>query len=100
MKGRAYRNQKILDSAEGENCTMFSPWCNNDPRKTVFCHSNMQIHGRGAYHKSWDIFGFYGCSGCHDWYDKGGAPKADQESYFWPAMSRTIKRIIEKGIIG
>ena len=94
-----YRNQKIRDSAKDENCTMFSPQCNNDPRTTVFCHSNMLIHGRGTSRKAWDIFGFYGCSGCHNWYDKSGAPRTELENHFWPAFSRTLMKLIEKGIV-
>jgi hypothetical protein len=27
------------------------------------------IHGQGKGIKASDIFGFYGCINCHDWYD-------------------------------
>lgn len=93
------RIQKILDAARDEQCTMYSPWCINDPTTTVACHSNMQLHGKAMKRKADDIFVFFGCHGCHNWYDKSDASHAEKDSYFWPAMSRTWRRLIELEIL-
>jgi len=94
-----YRNKKILKAAEGEDCTMHSPMCNGDRATVVFCHSNMQVHGKGRGLKSQDIFGFFGCSGCHRYYDQSDATKEEKEWYFWRAMSRTWLRLLQTGVL-
>ena len=94
-----YRNKKILKAAQDEDCTMHSPMCNGDRATVVFCHSNMQIHDKGRGLKSHDIFGFFGCSGCNFWYDDSKASREDKESYFWRAFSRTLLRLLDRGVI-
>lgn len=66
----AYRNKKLRDSAQGQDCQLRIPGvCNGNPETVVWCHLNGQEYGKGMGHKSHDIFGFYGCSACHDVYD-------------------------------
>lgn len=65
-----YRNKKLRDSARGQDCQLRIPGvCNGNPETVVWCHLNGQEFGKGMGHKSHDIFGFYGCSACHDVYD-------------------------------
>lgn len=94
-----YRNQKILDAAEGEQCTMNSPWCIGDPNSVCAAHSNMQLHGKGRGIKAHDLFVAFCCIGCHRYYDESDAPRAEKEDLFFRANARTLIRLIEKGIL-
>lgn len=58
-----YRNKKLVDSARDVDCVS----CQNP--EACWCHSNSYEHGKGRGIKAHDIFGFYGCMRCHDWYD-------------------------------
>ena len=56
----------IRKSANGQTCTMRSPWCNHNPATVVFCHAPIRRFGFGGIGmKVPDIFGYYGCSDCH-----------------------------------
>ena len=99
IKFGRYMNVKILDSARGQVCTMHSPDCNHNPETTVWCHSNKQRHGKGKGIKAHDIFGFYGCSGCHDWYDKSGATREEKDAYFQFAFEKSLLRLVQDGIL-
>jgi hypothetical protein len=92
---KRYTNQKILDSARGEACTV----CGTIDETVVFCHSNEMLHGKGIGIKSHDIFGFYGCANCHQWYDYGQGTRQEKRGKLFMAWSRTILRLLEKGII-
>ena len=67
---KRYKSKRLTDSARGRECTMRAPnICNFNPETVVFCHvSTVGMSGIGT--KNHDFFGFYGCSACHDWYDK------------------------------
>lgn len=58
-----YRNKKLTDSARNEQCVSCGA------PNSVWCHSNEHLHGKGRSIKAHDIFGFYGCQACHDWFD-------------------------------
>lgn len=94
-----YRNKQFLDAAEGEACTMNSPWCNADTSKVVACHSDEQVHGKGRGIKAHDIFIFFGCSGCHAWYGSSDIPRSEKREAFHYAHARTIQRLIDKGLL-
>lgn len=94
-----YRNQKILDAAEGEECTMNSPWCNGRKETVSACHSDEQVHGKGFGIKAHDLFIFFGCSDCHIWYGSSEIPRAEKRELFHYAHARTLIRLIEKGVI-
>jgi len=94
-----YRNQAIIDAAKGEPCTMYSPLCNGDPATVVACHSDELVHGKGRGIKAHDLFVFFGCSGCHQWYGSSDVPRHEKREAFHYAHARTINRLIEKGII-
>jgi len=106
-KRKPYRNKKILDSAKGEECTLNSPLCNHDSSTVVFCHLNEHFAGKGGSQKADDCAGFYGCSACHDLYDRRVNPGeketlyAEQECFYvLRAYYRTIRKLIDKKIIG
>lgn len=99
-----YRNAAILKSAKGEECTLQSPVCNHDRDTVVFCHLNEDFAGKGTSQKADDFAGFYGCSSCHDLYDvrrQGGGMIWDdsKDFYILRAMTKTIRRLLDKGVI-
>lgn len=98
---RMIRSEKIRASANGETCTMGSPRCNGDSATTVWCHSNHSEHGKGYGLKAHDVMGFYGCSGCHQWYDfeSRSWDADDRKMYFYRAWSASLLRLVEKGLI-
>lgn len=102
MKTKAIRSQKLRDSARGEFCTFEIPHvCNGDPETTVLCHLPDESHGMSR--KSDDFCAAYGCSACHDYIDgrgKRGNWYWDEGNwYFRRAQNRTLRRMIEKGLI-
>lgn len=102
QKRRPYRNKKILVAARGERCTFNSPVCNYDPETTVFCHLNESFAGKGISQKADDYAGFFGCSNCHDLYDGRATCEISHEIMTWyvlRAQNRTIRRLLEKGVI-
>lgn len=108
-KRQAYRNPAILKSAKGEDCTIVSPWCSHDNTTVVFCHLNESYAGKGAKLKADDIAGFYGCHVCHSLYDGAEPPpepyhargmwEMDRDWYVLRAYYRTIRRLIDKGVL-
>ena len=96
---------KITESARGETCHIEIPGvCNGNPETTVWCHSNLQRHGKGMGLKSMDIFGAYGCSACHDLVDRRtrrppGMTFTEVEEYFNIGRDRSLLVLIEKGLV-
>jgi hypothetical protein len=110
------RSTKMRESARGEDCTLQIPGvCNGNPETTVLCHLPDESKGMGR--KSDDICAAYGCSDCHDAIDGRGKFEVvgefledkstgvitglwcDREWYLRRAMVRTLRRMIEKGLI-
>ena len=99
-----YRAQKIRNSARDKACTMQSPRCNGNPATVVWCHSNKSEHGKGMGLKAHDIFGFYGCSGCHHWYDiesrqDRSVTELERNTYYQRAADRSLLIIVQEGIL-
>src|SRR5574341_2078310 len=62
---------KIRESANGMPCQIrLVGICNHDPQTTVWMHANGSAAGKGIGMKSHDLLGAYGCSACHDIYDR------------------------------
>lgn len=95
----AYRNKKILDAAKGESCTW--PGCGVCDGTIVFAHSNMSIHGKSSHQKSDDIFGAFLCYECHHYYDclPANDTNGPKEHYFMRAMSATLRRLLDLGVL-
>ena len=104
LKRQPYRNRKITESARGQSCTLNFKGCTNDTETVVLCHSPFEEDGSGTAQKSDDIFGAYGCAHCHDLLDcrkyvDGGIMTVDRRDIFHRAMKKTIRKLIERGII-
>ena len=101
-----YRNKKILQAARGEECTINSPVCNYDPSTVVACHSNSQEDGKGMGQKADDCFVAFGCSACHKWLDENVWYNSDNRldlmekaEYFHRAMKKTLRRLLDMGVL-
>jgi hypothetical protein len=94
---------KITKSAEGVFCQIRLPnICNHDYRTTVWCHANGSAANKGVGMKSHDLLGAYGCSNCHDVYDRRqptDIPRCEVELAFWEGHARSLVLLIERGII-
>lgn len=104
-KHAPYRNKKITQAAKGEECTMnVAGVCNYNSATTVLIHFRW-IGDCGGSQKPPDLQAAFGCSECNRWTDSP-TPKernADYESdrnfYAIRAMSKTLQRLIERGIL-
>lgn len=98
-KRKPYRNDKVRKAAEGEECTLNSPWCTYDASTTVFCHLNESYAGKGMGQKADDV-GFFACAACHAGYDQGRLRETGIQDWFLlRAVYRTIRRLIDKGVL-
>jgi hypothetical protein len=95
-----YRNKKLTQSAKHESCVS----CGN--LECCWCHSNEIQHGKGKGLKSNDLFGFYGCLHCHNWYDGRSdiAPPSstrfdDKKSWFRKMWEYSMVIATEKGYL-
>lgn len=96
-KVKPIRSKKILNAARGELCTLNAPGCDYGTETTVFCHLNESYAGKGLGIKAFDVFGFFGCAKCHTCYDTGKLE--DKHEYLLRAVTRTWRRLIERGIV-
>lgn len=86
-----YRNKKLTQSARNESCVS----CGNP--ECCWCHSDEMYHGQGKGIKAHDLFGFYGCKQCHDWYD--GRSKGHPPSYQHESKKEWFREQWEKSMI-
>lgn len=93
-----YRNQALLDLAEGEECLLRVPrYCQGGTETTVACHSNRTRDGKGKGIKAHDWAIAFGCAACHFFIDQSTAPREMKLSYFIPGLRLTRLRIIALG---
>lgn len=93
-----YRNQALLDLAEGEECLLRVPrYCQGTKDTTVACHSNRLQDGKGKGIKAHDWAIAFGCVGCHYFLDQSTASHALKLSYFVPGLRLTRARIMALG---
>ena len=101
-KSQPIRSKKIRDAARGETCTLQIPGvCNGNTETTVLAHLPDESHGMGR--KSDDISAAFACSACHDVIDGRVKwelrPVDGGQWYMRRAMTRTLRRLIERGIL-
>ncbi|CAB3857072.1 hypothetical protein LMG3410_02084 [Achromobacter aegrifaciens] len=93
-----YRNQALLDLAEGEECLLRVPgYCHNEKETTVACHSNRLRDGKGKGIKAHDWCIAFGCGPCHWFIDRSSAALELKLSYFIPGLRLTRQRIMDLG---
>ena len=82
QKTPPFVSKALRNFAKGQECTLKSEWCNNNPETVVLCHARRRA-GAGMASKPHDFWGYHGCSGCHAEEDK----MEDRELY--DAIRRT-----------
>ena len=100
QKRTPYRNKKILQAARGEECLAQFPGCTGGGEDTCFRHLNESWAGKGTGQKADDIAGFFGCQNCENQY--AGLNILNGKPPDWMvlrAMYRTIRRLIDKGVL-
>lgn len=96
---------KITESARGQECQIRIPFvCNGNPETVVWCHANGSAAGKGMGMKSDDMLGAFGCSDCHDAYDRRrplpkGYCREDIELAFWEGHARSLIILLERGLL-
>ncbi len=96
---------KITKAAMNQECQMrIKDVCNGNPETTVWCHAIGSASGKGMGLKSPDVLGAFGCSACHDLYDRRsrlplGVDRRDVEIAFHEAHQRSLRILIEKGLV-
>lgn len=99
------KTSKIRQSARGEDCTInLDGVCNYNHETVVWCHSNRYEHGKSLGRKADDVHGAYGCSSCHQIYDRQAKRPAhlsldDVEDAFTLAMEKSLAILICKGLV-
>lgn len=95
---------RIRASARDERCTVqFPSIAYHDPATVILAHLPDESHGMGK--KSFDLSSCYACMGCHDILDgradpaKNGLTEADMEFFMRRAQTRTLRRLLEKGVL-
>ena len=94
------KQDKITQSAKGENCTIRLNVCNHNPETTVYCHISGVRFGHGVGIKP--RFGAYGCSSCHDAIDgrvKTSYSPTELKTAHYEGVLETILRLIDKNLI-
>lgn len=86
---------KITESANGESCTLRTPWCNERPDTTVWCHAPAgQVFGRGTSHKSHDLLGCYdGRAHIND------TTAEERRTMFLRGFVASLPMLIDKGLV-
>jgi len=109
MKRRVKRptvaeGSKYIDACRGEECYLRVPgvccsigWAHES---VVDCHSNQLRHGKGKGIKAQNIYTVPGCGPCHEYIDRGPAPRAEKFA-LWDAAYEQWKpvRARKMGII-
>jgi hypothetical protein len=98
-------NQKIRDSARGEECTVRLPGvCTHETETVIWSHYPLNDAGKGMGTKSLDLAGCYLCAACHDVVD-GRAPRpagmthADVLLAWFKGHMRSLVRLAAKGLV-
>lgn len=93
------RSKRLRHSANGAPCCMRGPRCNGGQGDVAWRHSNHARHGKGTGQKAHDLFGFYGCQPCEDWYAGPLLLKSEKEPEFMKAWERSMIWACENGFI-
>jgi len=91
----------LRKSARNRTCKMNAHCCNGNRETTVWCHSNFSEHGKGLHLKAKDIFGFDGCSSCHEYFDiesrRRAMPRNERLALFYAAFTCSIMERLAEG---
>ena len=106
-KRKPYRNKKLLQAAEGQECLANFPGCKGGHENDVAArHFNAGWAGKGTAQKADDCAIFYGCQHCENLYsglltntNDYAIFVADQDYYLLRAYYNTVRRWLDLGTI-
>ena len=94
------RSKALREAARGEQCTLqIFGVCVGGTETTVLAHLHDETFGKSQ--KADDTSACFACFGCHDEID-GRTRKTQGEDLTWyklRALQRTIRRLVERGIL-
>lgn len=94
------RSKALREAARGEECTLtIFGVCLGGTETTVLAHLHDETFGKGQ--KADDTSAVFACHGCHDEID-GRTRKTNGADLTWyklRALQRTIRRLVERGIL-
>jgi hypothetical protein len=98
------RDQRIRDSARGEDCTVRLPGCPRRPDMTIWSHHRGSAGGKGMGMKSSDRAGAYACTYCDAVYDgqhqrPAGMTKAEVDLAWHEGHIRSLLKLEQKGLL-
>lgn len=74
--------------------------CRDERDTVVWCHSNLQRHGKGVGLTAHDCFGCFGCYRCHHEIDHGQAmPREMKEQAMQLGMDRSLLWLWKHGLL-
>lgn len=99
------RDQRIRDSARGEECTVrIIGACTFNPEHTIWSHAPLQAAGKGKSIKAVDLAGAYCCTSCDAVIDgqRPLPPGATRDSVmldWFMGHMRSLERLCRKGLL-
>lgn len=98
------RDQRIRDSANGEECTVRLPGCPCRPDMTIWSHYRGSAGGKGAGLKASDRAGAYACTYCDAVYDgqrqrPSGMTKDEVDLAWHEGHIRSLLKLEQKGLL-
>lgn len=98
------KDQRIRDSARGEECLVRLPGCPSDPAMTIWSHNRHGRAGKGAGIKSLCLNGAYACTHCDAIYDgqlplPEGWTREAVELAWYGAHAESLVRARQKGLV-
>ena len=97
MKPTRIKSPKLLKAAQGQECTINSMGCNEDPDTTVAAHINVDGGSMGS--KTDDFSIVFACASCHRQIDLHLMAIENEMFYTRRGLVRTWKKLIEMGVI-
>lgn len=97
-------NQKIRDSARGEQCTVrIVGACTHDPETTIWSHAPLGAAGKGKSIKALDLCGAYCCTACDAVLDgqrplPAGATRESVQLDWFMGHMRSLVILRQKGL--
>ena len=93
-----WRSRKYLDAIHDLPCLVQSPACIGITTGAEPAHSDQGEDGKGTGIKAHDLMSAAACHPCHLWLG-GTAPRGERNWYMDRGIKRTIRAMVERGVL-